>query len=37
MDLRDVVIAGIVAGLLMCLLAWKLMNIVNFAIYPGGL
>ena len=37
MKLTDFVIAGFVAGLLMCLLAWKLMSVVNFAVYPEGL
>ena len=31
MRLTDFVIAGLVAGALLCLLAYKLMNIVNFA------
>ena len=35
MNLRDVMIAGIVAGLLLCWLAWYLMNVVDFQVYGG--
>lgn len=33
MDLREVVIVAFVAAGLLCLLAWKLINIVNFPVY----
>lgn len=33
MNLREVVIMAFVSAGLLCLLAWKLMQIVNFPVY----